>query len=326
MTIRNFPIAARLLGFTLVALTMLVASSCDGDTVVQAVPDWGGGERSPYVPDGYELTFEDSFDWEPAPAGFQKISESGGLVTKQNQADAPPAVWDTHFAGWGVRHLEGNNDQALKADAAYRGEGGPSLSEHGFELHEITEDGTLKLYAYPMPAELRRQFYKFPYLGGMISGQDLHAQTYGYWEMRVRLNTVSAGHHWAFWLIPNDNAWPPEIDLLEAVGSNPENQSDADYFFFNSILTDPNTDEITRITPPRGKNAWYTIGFLWTETDMRWFLDGQEVRQRPAMGGDKALYFLVSPEVGGKWVGTPTAETEWPAEAEIDYIRVYREG
>jgi beta-glucanase (GH16 family) len=114
--------------------------------------------------------------------------------------------------------------------------------------------------------------------------------------------------------------------MLEAVGSNPSNASDADYFFFNSILTDPNNDEITRVKPPRDKNAWYTIGFLWTPTEMRWFLDGQEVRKRPAMGGDKALYFLVSPEIGGHWVGAPTEDTVWPTEAEIDYVRVYKSG
>lgn len=325
MTIRKLPIAGRRLGVVLAALTLLTASSCDGDTIIESVPDWGGGERSPYVPDGYELTFSDDFDREGTDTLFHPVSTDAPSGNKQGKAGTP-STWETHFAGWGVRHLEGNNDQALKASAAYRGKGGPSLGEQGIELHEITEDGTLKLYAYPTPPQLKKQFYEFPYLGGMVSGQGLHAQTYGYWEMRVRLNTVSAGHHWAFWLIPDDNAWPPEIDMLEAVGSNPENQSDADYFFFNSILTDPNTDSYTRITPPRGKDAWYTVGFLWTETDMRWFLDGQEVRHRPAMGGDKALYFLVSPEVGGKWVGTPTAETAWPAEAELDYVRVYRRG
>lgn len=319
---QHFP--ARRFGILIGAIALLTASSCDGGSSVPAVPDWGGGERSPYVPEGYDLTFEDTFDRQGADTLFHPVSTDAPSEQRQVKA-GPPRAWETHFAGWGVRHLEGNNDQALKAAADYRGLGGPSLGDHGIRLHEITGDGTLKLYARPTPAALRDQF-EMPYLGGMISGEKLHAQTYGYWEMRVRLNTVSAGQHWAFWLIPDDHAWPPEIDMLEAVGSNPENASDAEHFFFNSILTDPNNDSYTRIRPPRGKDAWYTIGFLWTETDMRWFLDGQEVRHRPAMGGNVSLYFLVSPEVGGNWVGAPTAETVWPAEAEIDYVRVYEEG
>ena len=323
MTTMDLLLLARRLGIGLCALAMLTASSCDGDTAIDSVPDWGGGSKSPYVPAGYELAFEDNFDRGGASASVQLISENGGLVTEQLETDPPRGAWETHFAGWGVRHLEGNNDQALKADASYRGRGGPSLGEHGIRLHEVTESGTLKLYGRPTPAALRDQI-DMPYLGGMISGEKLHAQTYGYWEMRVRINSLSAGHHWAFWLIPSDHSWPPEIDMLEAVGSNPANQSDADFFFFNSILTDPNTDSYTRVVPPNGKNAWYTVGFLWTDTDMRWFINGQLVRTRPAMGGDKALYFLVSPEIGNHWAGPPTADTEWPTEAELDYIRVYR--
>ena len=324
MTTLTFNIQARRLALITATIVLLTASSCDGGGTVQAVPDWGGGERSPYVPEGYELTFSDEFERQDADALFHPVSTDASSGERQDKIGAPHA-WETYFAGWNVRHLEGNNDQALKAGPDYRGRGELSLGELGIQLHEITEDGTLKLYARPTPRQLREQFDEFPYLGGMISGEKLHAQTYGYWEMRIRLNSVSAGQHWAFWLIPDDHSWPPEIDMLEAVGSNPSNQSDADYLFFNSIIGGRD-DRLTRILPPRGKNAWYTIGFLWTETEMRWFLDGEEVRNRPAIGGDKALYFLVSPEVGGKWVGTPTDETTWPMETEIDYVRVYRAG
>ena len=43
----------------------------------------------------------------------------------------------------------------------------------------------------------------------------------------------------------------------------------------------------------------------------------------PYDGLDTGL-FLASPEIGGNWVGAPTADTIWPTEAELDYIRVYR--
>jgi len=312
----------RRIGVILGAVAVLTASSCDSGTAINAVTDWGGGQQSPYVPDGYTLTFEDNFDQGGSPTHGGVIGENGGLFSA-TAGEGQLKTWETHFAGWGVRHLEGNNDQALKADAAYRGQGGPSLGEHGIQLHAFTDEGTLKLYGQPTPPDLQSQF-EMPFLGGMIAGDKLHAQTYGYWEARIRMNSVTAGHHWAFWLIPSDHAWPPEIDMLEVIGSNPNNQSDANFFFFNSILSDPNNDGLTRVTPPRGKNAWYTIGFLWDETDMRWFLDGEEVRHRPAMSGDKSLYFLVTPEIGGEWVGAPTADTAWPTEAELDYIRVYR--
>ncbi len=315
-TCRRFAAAAGM-------LSLLMLCGCEEDLVVEAVPDWGGGVQSPYVPDGYRLAFADEFDSQARTHGVRQVAAEGnGLVAEDEEGGA---VWETHFAGWGVRRLEGNNDKALKADAAYRGRGGKSLGELGILLHEFTGDGTLKLYGRPTPPALEHQF-ELPYLGGMVSGEKLHAQTYGYWEVRLRFNAISAGHHWALWLIPSDHSWPPEIDMLEVVGSNPENQSDAEHFMFNSILTDPNPDSYTRVVPPRGKNAWYTIGFLWTPSEMRWFLDGQEVRKRPAMGGDKALYFLISPEIGNDWAGAPTTDTVWPTEVELDYFRVYEAG
>jgi len=301
-------------GVLATALTFLVAASCDGGSTIKAVPDWGGGALSPYVPDGYELTFEDNFDRLDLVDRLEASPPTNG--------DKAAKSWGTSFTGWGVRHLEGNNDQALKADVNFQGFGGKSLGEHGIQLHEVTADGTLKLYGRQTPDDLQSQF-GLPFLGGMMSAQGVHAQRYGYWEVRLRPNNVSNGHHWALWLIPDDNAWPPEIDMLEIVGSNPENQSDADHFFFNSILSDPNTDNYTRIIPPRGRDAWYTIGFLWDENDMRWFLDGEEVRRRPSLELDKALYFLISPEIGGKWVGAPTGGTKWPMEIELDYVRIY---
>ncbi len=294
-------------------ITLTPATGCDGGGV-QAVPDWGGGPRSPYVPDGFELVFEDNFDQ------LRLMPADGPNDAVNGREDDR---WQTYFAGWNARFLEGNNDQALKAGAGYRGRGGKSLGENGIRLHEVTDQGTLKLYAYPTPTGLLDQF-EMPYLGGMISGENQHAQTYGYWEVRLRYNSLSTGHHWAIWLIPSDHSWPPEIDMIEVVGSNPENQSDAEYFIFNSILSEDNNDDYTRVLPPRGREAWYTIGFLWDENDMRWFLDGQEVRRRPSLRTDKELYFLVSPEVGGNWVGAPDDSTDWPTEIEIDYVRIYR--
>lgn len=293
------------LGILVTAFVFLVVGGCDGGSAVRAVSDWGGGEQSPYVPEGYALVFEDNFD---------RLDLSDGEQARG---------WESYFAGWNARHLEGNNDQALKADASYQGHGSQSLGEHGIELHEVTADGTLKLYGRPTPDGLQAQF-DFPYVGGMISAENLHAQRHGYWEVRLRPSNISTGHHLAFWLIPSDHSWPPEIDMLEVIGSNPANPSDADFFFFNSILSDPNNDEITRVIPPRGRDAWYTIGFRWDDNDMRWFLDGEEVRRRPSLETDKELYFLISPEIGGNWVGSPTGGTKWPMEAEIDYVRIYR--
>ncbi|MGI9486482.1 MAG: glycoside hydrolase family 16 protein [Geminicoccaceae bacterium] len=220
-----------------------------------------------------------------------------------------------------MRHLAGNNDQALKVDSTYRGSGGPTIKDHGLVVHDAS-NGTLKLYGVETPPAIQPQYSGFPYLGGMISGERIFAQRYGYWEVRMRIVTCSVGHHLAIWLLAQDGSYPPEIDMLEVIGSNPGNPSEAGEFFFNSH--GPGQPGLTRVTPPNGTFAWYTLGFLWTPQDMRWFLDGNEVRRVPNFITDNDLYFLISPEIGSNWPGPTDGTTVWPMEIEIDYVRVYQ--
>jgi beta-glucanase (GH16 family) len=155
------------------------------------------------VPQGYQQKFNDEF-------GLSLDTDCSGNAT-----------WMTYWCKWGVRNLSGNNDRAMKADPSYRGTGGPTLAQLGLLTHQLTPAGTLKLYGRVIPTNIRPQFWGFPYVGGMISTERRHAQTYGYWEARVRLNNTSKGHHWAMWLLRQDGSWPPEIDMVEVVGKDP---------------------------------------------------------------------------------------------------------
>ena len=222
--------------------------------------------------------------------------------------------WATYWVGWGVRNLSGNGDEALKADGSYTGSAGPSLSQHGLTTHLLTGVGSLRLFGRVIPSTVRKQFWGFPYVGGMLSSELSHSQTYGYWEVRARLTRTSQGHHWAMWLLPKDGGWPPEVDIVEVVGSSPQR------FHMNVHGASGNNLSWYTTTNPTG---WHTWGFLWNSTQMIWYIDGVE-RKRRANFVNKPMYFLITPEIGNSWAGDPTAATKWPMEAEIDYIRVYR--
>lgn len=248
------------------------------------------------VPEGYQLVFSDEFtnlSLDPACTGA--------------------GTWGTYWCRWNVRHLSGNNDQALKADPEFRGSGGPTLADHGLLTHERTTGNTLKLYGHALPEELHDQYYGFPYVAGMISSERTHAQTYGYWEVRARLSNTSKGQHWALWLVPEDGSWPPEIDMVEVVGLDPN------LFHMNAHGT--GRDELVWFAPD-DPTGWHTFGLLWTPEDLTWFVDGVE-RKRIANHINHPLHLLLTPEIGGNWAGSPDASTEWPMEAEIDYVRVY---
>ena len=264
----------------------------------------GNVAHSSYVPSGYTLQFNDEFD--------QGLSLDPGCNGN--------GTWATYWCKWNVRVLWDNSERAVKTHEGYT-KNGATL---GIKLHEITPQNTLKLYGKEWPANKKQAFSDEPYyadlpwLGGMISSENSDHRTYGYWETRVKMNTISKGHHIAFWLIPKSGDWPPEIDILEV--SN-DNGSAENKFFFNSHGGPGGGINWVDVTPQE-MQAWHTLGFLWTKDEMIWYLDGKEVRKH-ANYVDEDMYFLIAPEIGGNWPGKPNGNTTWPMEVEVDYVRVY---
>jgi len=233
--------------------------------------------------------------------------------------------WDTHWVAWNVRHLAGNNDQSIKAADWERLRGGKTVGEllrkskklprKRNYLHQVGR-GKLKMRAWPVPDDLRYEFWGFPFVAGMLAGPRAHAQTYGYWETRLRLKKIGKGQHFALWLLPTDNSWPPEVDMLEAVSGD-------GWLYTNTHVKDGVAPPINWFKPPRRPDAWMTVGFEWTPKEMIWTIDGKQVRRHTANIGAKPMYPLFSWEVGSNWPGWIDSSTPWPAEVVVDYLRVY---
>jgi hypothetical protein len=236
------------------------------------------------------------------------------------------ANWLPYFVRWGARHLPANQDQAIKmadgetasdgatvADVLERAGVGPHGS--GF-MHEI-RDGALLLRAYSLPAELSSNFWGFRYIGAMVSGEERYSQRHGYWEVRLQLDNVGPGQHFSIWLLPTDGSWPPEIDLLEVVGLHPNT------VFLNAHGAKPQLP-ITSWSDGDLTRNWLTVGFLWTPTVMRWTINGMTRREQPNFIDGQKLYFLMSWEVGDRWSGPPDANSVWPAQSRVDYVRIYQ--
>lgn len=252
-------------------------------------------KESEVDPTQYPIAFQDDFN------AFKLDTE-----IKDN------ANWVPYFVKWGVRHLKDNEDEALKADVTFTGEGGRPL---GLPLHQQTGNGTLILSGYKIPEHHRLEYYGFPYTGGMISTERSFSQLYGYWEVKARFLSVSQGHHWAIWLLPQDGTWPPEIDMAEVVGNTP------DKFYVNAHGS-PRENELVEFEAPHGATGWHTFGFWWTPETMTWLVDGETVKQIDNYI-DQPMYLVVSPEIGGKWPGKPDKTTIWPTQLEIDYVKVH---
>lgn len=270
------------------------------------------------------------------PAGFGPTFTDEFNTASLDPTCSTNGTWATYWCKWNTRRLYDNSDDGVKTHDDWKGINGGAktlkqvLAEAGWpnpSLHEVS-NGTLKMRTYPIPAAYHTQFdwygAKPPSAASMISTERSFSQQYGYFEIRAKLNSTPKNNHYSLWLLPTDNTWPPEIDLLETV-IDVNNQGAGILSSANSHGETPDLP-ITFFKPQGGMaGIWHTYGFLWTPTEMTWFVDGVKVRSH-ANYINKPMYVLGSWEVGGNWVGNIDADTPWPQEMEIDYVRVYKEG
>ena len=229
-------------------------------------------------------------------------------------ANNPSHVWRTRlgddtYRGLAGRTLENNGELELYVD--------PQLADsHGvFGLNPFRSDGNgLDILASPSPVGLRPRLDNQPYVSGVISSQPSFAQLYGYFEMRAKL-PPGKGLWPAFWLLPKDGSWPPEIDVMEAV-SDPTHV----YSTVHST-TGPAAGVEAHITP----DAFHTFAVSWDKRRVTWFVDNRSIGSVPTPGDmHRPMYVIANLAVGGDWPGAPDKTTKFPATLSIEFIRAYR--
>jgi len=161
------------------------------------------------------------------------------------------------------------------------------------------------------------------YKSGMIQSRNFFSQTYGYAESRIKLPTA-LGVWPAFWLIPLDLSWPPEIDIFEAYGSDPVNIVSSNYHYdigggATNIGANDHSVGATRKT-------WHTYGCRWDSTAITWYIDG--VQKRVTTTGVADLAQPVYPVLNlaiSQASDNAANSNDYPQIMEIDYVRVWAE-
>ena len=174
--------------------------------------------------------------------------------------------------------------------------------------------GVLEIIAQPTPVDATSGDENYPYVSGLISTKPSFSQTYGYFEMRAEL-PQGKGLWPAFWMLPTDESWPPEIDIVESIGDPSQVYMTAHSRQGKSFGAE------ARITP----HVFHTFAVSWDRQDLIWYIDGGEAgRVQTPEDMHKPMYMLANLAVGGNWPGAPDASTRFPAKLMIDYIRAYR--
>jgi beta-glucanase (GH16 family) len=247
-------------------------------------------------PPGWNLAFEDQFDalalWNP--------------TTKQGR-------WEPHYP-WGGRNNPSNEELQYYVDPRPDKDPQSLASFNPFS----TEQGALHIRAQRFPSEQQKKS-GFQYASGILTTAPTFSFTYGYVEMKARVPR-GRGLWSAFWLAPTDHSWPPEIDILEALGHDTRSYIMTAHRKFLGL----HSQSQFRAQTPDLAESFHVYAVKWTADEIAWFFDGVQVAAMPTPSdARKPMYMILNLAVGGHWPGAPDPNTAFPATFEVDYIRTY---
>ncbi|HYF07081.1 MAG TPA: glycoside hydrolase family 16 protein [Acetobacteraceae bacterium] len=168
---------------------------------------------------------------------------------------------------------------------------------------------------------------------GSITTYRTFEQWYGAFEARIQ--TPDARGAWpAFWMLPSNNLWPPEVDILEGGGSRYPTSYQLGMHHSEPWRTPLRTehDQQHRIFPAGITNIhadFHLWGFYFDESICTWYFDRQPVFQMPTPPRMRwSSHFLIlglaiGSTLGEDWVPMPDETTPDPMILKVDYVRAW---
>ncbi len=176
------------------------------------------------------------------------------------------------------------------------------------------------------------------YTSARIKTQGLFSQRYGRFEARIRL-PQGKGLWPAFWLLGNDcdqNPWPAcgEIDIMEYLGDQPTT-------IFGTVhgpgySGGESVSKEYQLTNDRFDTDFHVFGIEWSPNQINYYVDdvlyqsitpetiAEETNGQGTWVFDRGeFYIILNMAVGGNLPGAPNANTVFPQEMFVDYVRVY---
>jgi beta-glucanase (GH16 family) len=173
-------------------------------------------------------------------------------------------------------------------------------------------NGVLKIEADDQPYGGRN------YISARINTRGHHDQQYGRFESRMIL-PAGQGYWPAFWLLPSTDAWPPELDIMELIGSNP-----------NTVYFTQHWGTVQNVmsygitwTGPNFTTGYHNFALEWSPNRVDWFVDGILRHTTTSNFPHEPMYVILNLAVGGHLPGNPNASTVFPKSMLVDWVRVY---
>ena len=157
------------------------------------------------------------------------------------------------------------------------------------------------------------------YTSGLVDTNHRFSQAFGRFEIRARIPS-GRGIWPAHWMLPeNHPAWPPEIDIMEALGHEP----DTVYLTQHWGTWPDNKHEGTSLKGPDFSDDFHTFAMEWSPERIDWFVDEKLEFSRTSEIPQIPFHIILNTAIGGDWPGNPDESTRFPQHHLIDYVRVY---
>lgn len=253
------------------------------------------------------------------------LDESLSLVEKYKALHE--LSWSDEFGG----------DALNKTDWSYEG----SQMHRNNELQtycDFDEQGNVYLENGNLVIEARKeQRNGMDYTSGSIMTLGKQHFKYGIYEVSAVL-PKGKGVWPAFWMLgvdPNTgrDRWPysGELDIFELVGGGADDST----AYGTAHATDKSNYHVAKGDSYRLPNGvfnddFHTLGVIWTETDIYWYVDDVVYFTLDTTNPDYQafnkyeFYIIINLGIGGSWPGDPAPTTVFPAKYIVDFVRVYQ--
>ncbi len=241
------------------------------------------------------------------------LAENGSFRPFVTDPNFDTSTWsltfDDEFVGNTLDHTKLNWDF----------QNGPSYYNHllcsRWETNADEHDGILSLYARK-GADPRVPDQPWT----AASAQTKRSFLYGYFEARYRY-AEATGIDNAFWIMPaKANDFEADIDEGLDVPGVEERVTTNVHTYWNGIHKMDGL-EIKPALPDT--HHYHVYGFLWTETDLVWYVDGKAVRHRVNDCCHNPGLVRLAIAVPESWAGPVTDATDGKS-MDVDYVRVYK--
>jgi len=164
--------------------------------------------------------------------------------------------------------------------------------------------------------EARKEEYKnHIYTSGKITTESYVEFLYGEVEIRMK-HPKGDGCLSAIWLLPIDEIIMPEIDVVEVLGSKPNELWSVLHYSDQGIQKrEFETIEV------EDEDAFHIYKLKWSEDVIAWYVNDAKVMSLSSHIPDVRMYLLINLAIGGIWPKDPQ-NTDFPVRLEIDYIKV----